>query len=114
MSKNPILAVRDIFSIIGCSSCTGAIVSASLLAVALSLCVAVFTTVLIYLVRDKIDIKRKINIRSWRSPGRTVIARTSNYEDVRRDTAGQPKSTIDTKKNIAYGQAHTVSNTVSQ
>ena len=75
---------------------------------------AVFTTALIYLVRDKIDIKGKINMRSWRSSGCTITARTSNYEDVRRDTAGQLKSAIDTKMNIAYGQAHTVSNTVSQ
>ena len=72
---------------------------------------AVFTTVLIYLVRDKIDIKGK---RSWRNPGCTVIARTSNYEDVRHDTAGRPKLAFDTRKNIAYGQAHTASTTVSQ
>ena len=104
-----------IFSLyIGCSSCTGAIASASLLAVVLSVCVAVFTTVIIYLIRDKVDIKGKINIRSWRNHGCTVTAKTSNYEDVRHDTGGRPKSAIDTRKNIAYGEAHTTSTTVSQ
>ena len=102
----------------GCLGCTGAIVSASLLAVALSLCVAVLTTVILYLVRDKIDIKGKItlNIKSWKSPGRTATAtaRASDYEDVRRDTEGRQRSVIDTKTNIAYGQPHTVSTTVSQ
>ena len=85
----------------------------------MSICVAVFTTALIYLVRDKIDIKGKINniIRRQKSPepaGCTIPARTSGYEDVRRDSTGQTKSAIDTKRNIAYGQALTVSTSVSQ
>ena len=60
--------------------------------------------------------KKKMNVRSERGSGQAVTASTSDYEDVRRDRTGWPKSTIDTKKNcyIAYGQGHTVSTTVSQ
>ena len=43
-----------------------------------------------------------------------TTARTSEYEDVRCDIKGRPKSAIDTKTNITYGQPHTVSTTVSQ
>ena len=42
------------------------------------------------------------------------MARISDYEDVRRDRTGWPNSAIDTKKNIAYGQAQTVLTTLPQ
>ena len=100
---------------LGCSRCTGAIVSASLLAVILSICVAVFTSVIVYLLRDKIlNLKEKMNIRSEKGSGLSATARIPDYEDVRRHRTGRPKSTIDTKKNVAYGQGCTASITVSQ
>ena len=68
----------------------------------------------LYLVRDKINIKGKINIKSWRISGSSVRVRTSDYEDVRRDDTGRQKSAIDTRKNIAYGEPHTVSTSTSQ
>lgn len=57
-----------------------------------------------------------MNIRSERSRGSddTTMARISDYEDVRRDRTGWPNSAIDTKKNIAYGQAQTVLTTLPQ
>ena len=76
---------------------------------------AVFTSVIVYLLRDKIlNVKKKMNARSERGSGQAITASTSDYEDVRRDRTRRPKSTIDTKKNIAYGQGHTVSTSVSQ
>jgi hypothetical protein len=81
----------------------------------LSICVAIFTSVIVYLLRDKIpNIKEKVNIRPGKSSDHTITTRTSDYEDVRRDRTGRPNSTIDTKKNVAYGQALTVSTTVFQ
>ena len=82
-----------------------------MLAIALSMCIAVFTTVIIYLARDKITIRGKTNIKSWRNSGSSVRARTSEYEDVRPDDTGQQKSAIDTRKNI---EPHTVSTSTSQ
>ena len=74
----------------------------------------VFTSVIVYLLRDKIlNLKEKMNIRSEKGSGQAAIARTPDYEDVRRDRTGRPKSTIDTKKNVAYGQGCTASITVS-
>ena len=55
-----------------------------------------------------------MNARSERGSGQAITASTSDYEDVRRDRTRRPKSTIDTKKNVAYGQGHTVSTSVSQ
>lgn len=101
------------FILLGCSGCTGAIVSASVLAVALSICVAVFTTVIIYIVRDKIEIKGRITLRSWRCHTANATARRPDYEDVKRDNTEQPRSAIDTRKNIAYGEGFTVLNTTS-
>ena len=76
---------------------------------------AVFTSVIVYLLRDKIlNVKKKINILSERGSGQAATARTPDYEDVRRDCTGWPNSTIDTKKNVAYGQGHTVLTTVCQ
>ena len=71
---------------------------------------------IIYLVRHRIEVKGKANIRS---PGRNVLTVTAtipdeDYEDVKHDNTGQKFSAIDTKKNIAYGQAQIVSTTVSQ
>ena len=71
---------------------------------------ATFTTAMIYLLKDKIKIKGRMNIKSRK--GRT--ARTSGYEDVKRDNTGRPKSAIDTKKNVAYGKGITLSTVVSQ
>jgi transcription initiation factor IIE alpha subunit len=97
--------------LLGCSRCTGAIVSASLLAIILSICVAVFTSVILYLLRDTI---LNINIRRGRRSDHTITTRTSNYEDIRHNCTGRPNSTIDTKKNVAYGQALTVSTILSR
>ena len=57
-----------------------------------------------------------MNIQSERGSGQAITASTSDYEYERRDCTGRPKSTIDTKKNVAYGQGHilSVSTTVSQ
>ena len=76
---------------------------------------AVFTSVIVYLLRGKIlNVKEKMNIQSERGSGQDTTATTSDYEYVRRDRTTRPKSTIDTKKNVAYGQGHTVSITLSQ
>ena len=74
------------------------------------------TVFTIHLARDRRGIlKGKTNIRS---PGHTTTATTSaaDYEDVKHDNTRQTMSTIDTKKNVAYGQlqAQIVSNTPSQ
>ena len=71
---------------------------------------AAFSTAMIYLLKDKIKIKGRINIKNRKG----CTARTSGYEDVKRDNTGQPKSAIDTKKNVAYGQGITLSTVVSQ
>ena len=80
---------------------------------------AAFSTAMIYLFKDKIKIKGRINIKSTlrlvnikSRKGHT--ARTSDYEDVKRDNTGRPKSAIDTKKNAAYGQGITLSTVASQ
>ena len=76
---------------------------------------AVFTSVIVYLFRDKIlGVKEKMNVQSEKGSGQAITASTSDYERVRRDRTGRPKSIIDTKKNVAYGQGHTVLTTVSQ
>ena len=55
-----------------------------------------------------------MNVRSGRSSSHTATTITTHYEDVRHDRTGRPNSTIDTKKNVAYGQGHTALTTVSQ
>ena len=66
-----------------------------------------------YIVRDKIEIKGKIKIKNWRFHTTNVTARPPDYEDVKHDNTGRPKSAIDTRKNIAYGQGFTVLSTTS-
>ena len=85
-------------------------VSASLLAVIMSVCVAAFTTAMTYLLKNKIKIKGRMNIKSRKG----CMTRTSGYEDVRHDNTGRLKSAIDTKKNVDYGQGITLSTVVSQ
>lgn len=94
-----------------CSSCTGATVSASILAASLSACVAAF---IVYLVRHRMEAKGKANIRSpgHNVPTVTATISAADYEDVKHDNTGQKFSAIDTKRNIAYGQAQIISTTV--
>jgi hypothetical protein len=83
--------------IIGGSSCSGAIASASLFAILLAVCVTVLTILITILVKNKGNIKfHDMKLSGFKKASSVT---ESTYEDVR-----QRQQSIDTKKNIAYGK----------
>ena len=86
--------------VISNSGCAGAIASATLFTILLGMCVTALTTVIIFVVKDKMKTKTELERAS-----RT--AKASNYEDIRHQTSSQ--AAIDTRKNVAYGHVLSLS-----
>ena len=84
---------------IGNSGCTGATVSAVLFAIVSAVCVGVFTTVTVIIVKSKTKLCGVDDELSHRTP-----ATASTYDYITHQRSPHCQAAIDIKKNIAYGQ----------